>query len=151
MSLHEKIKNEIKEAMKAKDSVKLTVVRGLVSALTNEAVAKGKTPTDMLTDEETLAVIKRTANQRKDAIKQFTDGGRPELAESEQAELHILESYLPTMMDKESIKKIVSAKIAELGFNDKSKSGMLVGLVMKDLAGQADGLDVKNVVEELLA
>jgi uncharacterized protein YqeY len=151
MSLHEEIKNEIKEAMKAKDQVKLAVVRGLVSAFTNEAVAKGKTPTDLLTDEEALAVIKRTANQRKDAINQFIDGGRPELAEDEQAELAVLQAYLPTMMSLEDIRKVVAAKKAELDVTDKGKAGILVGAVMKELAGKADGNDVKTAVDESFA
>ncbi len=148
MSLHEQLKNEIKEAMKAKDQVKLSVVRGLVSALTNEAVVKGRTPTDLLSDEETLAVIKRGANQRKDAIDQFVAGGRPELAEDEQAELNVLQSYLPTMMSLEEVRKVVATKKTELGIEDQAKSGMLVGAVMKDLAGRADGSDVKTAVDE---
>lgn len=151
MSLHEQIKNEIKEAMKAKDQVKLTVVRGLVSAFTNEAVAKGKTPTDLLTDEEALAVIKRTANQRKDAINQFVEGGRPELAADEQAELAVLQNYLPTMMSLDDIRKIVDAKKIELGITDKAKAGQLVGIIMKELTGQADGSDVKTAVDESFA
>ncbi|MCE9628518.1 MAG: GatB/YqeY domain-containing protein [Candidatus Vogelbacteria bacterium] len=151
MSLHEQIKNEIKEAMKAKDQVKLTVVRGLVSAFTNEAVAKGKTPTDLLTDEEVLAVIKRTSKQRKDSIDQFIAGGRPELADDEKVELAILETYLPAMMSLEEIKKVVEAKKAELGMTDKSKAGQFVGVIMKELSGRADGVDVKQAVDESFA
>lgn len=148
MSLHEQIKGEVKEAMKAKDQVKLDVVRGLVSAMTNESVAKGRTPTDLLSDEEALAVIKRTANQRKDSIAQFIEGGRPELAESEQAELAVLQTYLPAMMSIEEIRTIVEAKKTELGITDKAKAGQLTGTIMKELAGKADGADVKKAVDE---
>ena len=151
MSIHEQIKSEIKEAMKAKDTVKLSVVRGLVSAFTNEAIVKGGTPVDILSDADALAVIKRASNQRKDAIDQFVAGGRPELAESEKAELSILESYLPTMMAFDEVKKIAEAKKAELGIDDKAKAGQLVGMIMKDLAGKADGADVKKAVDELFA
>jgi uncharacterized protein len=151
MSIHEQIKNEIKEAMKAKDTVKLSVVRGLVSAFTNEAVAKGGTPTDILSDADALAVIKRAANQRKDAIDQFVAGGRPELAESEQTELAVLQTYLPAMMPLDEVRKVAQAKKAELGIDDKAKSGQLVGMIMKDLAGKADGADVKTAVDELFA
>lgn len=135
----------------AKDTVRLTVLRGLVSAFTNELVATKRTPQEKLTDEEVMNVIRRAAKQRKDSIEQFTAGGRPELAESEQAELSILETFLPQMMSKDDIKAVVDAKAAELGVTDKSKVGVLMSAVMKDLKGKADGADVKAVVESLFA
>ena len=149
MTLQETIKASLKEAMMAKDSVKMTVIRGLMSAFTNELVAIGRTPQDLLTDEEALAVIRRGVKQRKDAIEQFVAGGREDLAESEKAELVLLEAYLPAMMPREEIQKIAEAKKAELGIDDKSKSGMLMSALMKDLKGKADGADVKAVVEGL--
>lgn len=151
MSLHEQIKGEIKVAMLAKDTLRLSVVRNIVSACMNELVATGKTPQDILDDEGVLKVIKRLSNQRKDSIDQFVKGGRPELAESEQAELAILDTYLPTLMSREEIKTIALAKKAELGVTDKAKAGQLTGAIMKDLAGKADGGDVKAVVDELFA
>ena len=78
-------------------------------------------------------------------------GGRPELAESEQAELAILDTYLPTLMSREEIMVVALAKKAELGVTDKAKAGQLTGVIMKDLAGKADGGDVKAVVDELFA
>lgn len=149
MSLQEQIKGEIKTAMMAKDTVKLTVVRGLATAFMNELVATKRTPQDMLTDEEASAVIRRAVKQRKDSIEQFNAAGRPELAESEQAELAVLETYLPSMMSVDEIRPIAEAKKAELGITDKSKVGMLMSAVMKDLKGKADGADVKTVVESL--
>jgi uncharacterized protein len=149
MSLQETIKGQLKEAMMAKDTVKLTVVRGLITAFTNELVASNRTPQDKLTDEEAQAVIRRAVKQRKDAIEQFTNAGRPELAESEQAELSILEAYLPQMMSKDEIQALAVAKKAELGIDDKSKVGMLMSALMKDLKGKADGNDVKAAVESL--
>lgn len=151
MSLQKQIKDSIKEAMMAKDAVRLTVLRGLSSAFTNELVATGKTPQDELDDEAALAVIRRNVKQRKDAIEQFTAGGRADLAESEQSELVILETYLPQMMSKEEIKKIAEAKKTEMGITDKSKMGQFMGALMKDLKGKADGNDVKEVVETLFA
>lgn len=151
MSLHEQIKGEIKEAMKAKDAVKLSVVRGLVSAFTNEVVAKGKTPTDFLEDEETMAVIKRAARQRKDAMDQYTAGGRADLVEQEQAELKVIESYLPAMASREEIETVAKAKIAEMGLTDKTKAGQLVGAVVKNFGGNVDGTLVKEVVDSLLS
>lgn len=137
--------------MMAKDAVRLSVVRNMISAFTNELVATGKTPQDMLDDAGVLKVIKRLSNQRKDSIEQFVKGGRPELAESEQAELAILEKYLPTLMSREEIKVVALAKKEALGVTDKSKAGQLTGVIMKDLAGKADGGDVKAVVDELFA
>jgi len=151
MSLHSQIKEEIKEAMKAKEATRLSVLRGLVTAFTNELVAQKRIPGEELSDEDALAVIKRSAKQRKDSIEQFTKGGRPELAQAEEAELKVLEGYLPKMMSKEEILKIAETKKEELSINDKSKMGMLVGAVMKELAGRADGSDVKDVVNELLS
>ncbi|MEQ1500168.1 MAG: GatB/YqeY domain-containing protein [Parcubacteria group bacterium] len=150
MTLHQQIKDQIKEAMKAKDQVKLGVVRGLTTSFMNELVATKRTPQDELTDEEVLNVIRRAVKQRKDSISQFTSGGRPELAESEQAELAVLETYLPAMMSRDEVMQIAKAKIEEVGSMDKSKAGMFMGTLMKDLKGKADGDTVKSVVDELL-
>ena len=147
--LHQQIKDSIKEAMKAKDAVRLSVVRGLVSAFTNELVAKGKKPNELLADDETLAVIKCASKQRQDSIDQFTAGGRADLAEKEQAELTIIKTYLPTQMSRGEIEKIAQVKIVELGAN-KSKIGILVGAVMKEAKGTADGSVVKEILEKIL-
>ncbi|GMQ94952.1 MAG: GatB/YqeY domain-containing protein [Patescibacteria group bacterium] len=148
--IYEDIKEEIKSAMRSKDVLRLSVLRNILSAFTNELVATGKTPQDALGDEEALAVIKRLAKQRKDSITQFEKGGRQDLAKEEREELAVLEQYLPQMMGKEDIRNIVEAKKAELGIEDKAKMGMLMGAVMKETAGRADGNSVKAVVEELL-
>ncbi|MCX6756049.1 MAG: GatB/YqeY domain-containing protein [Candidatus Nomurabacteria bacterium] len=147
--LHEEIKGEIKNAMMAKDTVKLNVVRGLVTAFMNDAVSKGKTPQDFLSDEDALAVITRTAKQRKDAIEQFIAGGRQDLADEDRAQLAILEKYLPTLMSEEEVSKVAIAKKEELAITDPTKKGMLMAAIMKDLKGKADGTVVKNVVDRL--
>ena len=121
MTLQETIKSSLKEAMMAKDAVKMTVIRGLMSAFTNELVSIGRTPQDALTDEEVLTVIRRAVKQRKDSIDQFKTAGRDDLVESESAELALLEVYLPQLMSKEEILKIAEAKKVELGVTDKSK------------------------------
>jgi uncharacterized protein YqeY len=149
MTLQETIKGSLKEAMMAKDAVRMTVIRGLMSGFTNELVALGRTPQDALTDDEALAVIRRGVKQRKDAIEQFVAGGREDLADSEKAELAILDTYLPAMMPREEILKIAEAKKAEMGITDKTKVGMLMSTIMKELKGKADGADVKAVVEGL--
>ncbi len=152
MSLQATIREEIKNAMRAKDTVKLTVMRGLSAAFMNEAVAKGGTPQSELPDEDALAVIKRMVKQRKDSIDQFTKGGREDLAADEKAELAILETYLPASMSKDAIRPIAEAKKNELGVTDKSGMGKLIGAVskaIKETGGNADGADVKEVVESL--
>nr|NIT71453.1 GatB/YqeY domain-containing protein [candidate division KSB1 bacterium]NIX71133.1 GatB/YqeY domain-containing protein [candidate division KSB1 bacterium] len=99
----------------------------------------------MIGDEGAITVIKRLAKQRKDSIEQFEGAGRNELAEKEKAELAILEGYLPEMMGKDEIEKVARVKKDELGVDDKLKMGMLMGAVMKELKGKADGGDVKAV------
>ncbi len=150
MSLQTQIKDEIKQAMISKDAVKLAVVRSLVASFTNELVKLGKMPQDELSDEEALGVIRRAVKQRKDSIEQFTNGGRPELAEPEQAELAVLETYLPQMMSEEEVLAFAQAKMSEMGEVDKSKAGQFMGTLMKDLKGKADGDVVKAVVDKLL-
>lgn len=149
MSLHTSLRESLKEAMKAKDAVKLRTVRSIMTAVTNELVATGKTPQSELDDAGVLAVIKRLAKQRKESIVQFEAADRHDLAEPEKEELVVLEAYLPTLMSQDAIRPLAEAKKAALGITDKSKMGMLVGALMKDLAGQADGGDVKTVVESL--
>lgn len=149
MALHQQIKDSLKEALKAKEEVRLRTVRSMLTAFTNEAVATGGTPQTMLDDEKVLAVIKRLAKQRKESIVQYEAASRPELAVPEKAELEVLESYLPKLMSQDQIRPIAEAKKAELGIDDKSKMGMLMGAIIKELAGQADGADVKAVVESL--
>jgi len=137
--------------MKAKDALKLNVLRGLMSSFTNEALAKKQKPDEELSDEDALAVISKAVKQRKDSIEQFEKGGRADLAESEKAELAILETYLPTQMTREEIENYVKTKITEAGTVDKSKAGQFMGLIMKDLKGKADGMVVKEVIDSQLA
>jgi uncharacterized protein YqeY len=151
MSMQLDIKEKMKEAMKAKDALKLSVYRNIISSFTNEVVSKGGTPQDEIGDDDALAVIKRLAKQRKDSIEQFEKGGRQELADNEKAELEILEVFLPELMSQDAIRPIAEAKKAEMGIDDASKKGMLMGALMKEFAGKADGGDVKAVVDSLFA
>ena len=147
--IQEDIKAKIKEAMMARDSVRLEVYRGMSAAFTNELVAKGRKPQDSLSDEEALTVITRMSKQRKDSIEQYTAGGRPELADEEKAQLAVIETFLPELMSREEVATVARAKQIELGITDPSKKGMLMAGVMKDLKGKADGMVVKEVVDGL--
>ena len=96
--------------MLARDTVRLNTLRGLLAAFTNEVVARACKPSEELTDDEATDVIRRSVKQRKDSIEQFTAGGRMDLVKSEQAELDILATYLPQMMSRDEIKKVVMAE-----------------------------------------
>ncbi|OGI73035.1 hypothetical protein A3D42_00270 [Candidatus Nomurabacteria bacterium RIFCSPHIGHO2_02_FULL_41_18] len=147
--LHEQIKNGIKEAMLAKDALRLKVYRAMSAAFTNELVAKGKKPQDVLTDEEALAVVGKLAKQRKDSIGEFRKGGREDLVVEEEAELEILETYLPKMMERSEVESLARKKKEELDITDSSKKGILMFALMKDLKGRADGAMVKEAVDSL--
>ena len=147
--LQNKIKEEVKKAMLAREATRLNVLRGMLAAFTNELVAQKKKPNEELPDEDALNVIKRLVKQRKDSIEQFGKGGRADLVKTEEEELAVLATYLPQTTSKEDIRKVAEAKKVALGITDKTKMGILMGNVMKELKGKADGADVKEVVESL--
>ncbi|MFA6554083.1 MAG: GatB/YqeY domain-containing protein [Candidatus Paceibacterota bacterium] len=152
MTLHQNIKEQIKEAMRAKDTVRLDTLRGLNALFLNEMLAQ-KITTEFLPDEKVLALIKRSVKQRQDSIRQFEIGKRADLADKEKAELVILESFLPAGATKEEIMVVASKVIENLkkqGSFDAKAIGKITGQVMKELGGRADGNDVKIVLEGLV-
>jgi uncharacterized protein len=149
--LQTQIREDLKTAMKARDQVRVDTLRGAITAFTNELVAKGKKPTEEIADADAITVLKRLAKQRKDSIEQFTKGGRQELADKENAELKVIEAYLPQTASREDIEKVARVKKEEMGITDASGAGKLMGAVIKEFAGGADGADVKAVVIALLA
>ncbi|MEK7604590.1 MAG: GatB/YqeY domain-containing protein [Patescibacteria group bacterium] len=161
MAIHETLKKEIPDALRAHDEVRLRTLRSLVTAMTNEVVAKKRKPDEFLTDDEAFAVLKRAASQRKDSILQFEAAGRHELAAPEKLELAIIEAFLPTLMPREEIEVIAKAKMAELAIPAEGGSpgaanlaalrGKFTGALMKELKGRADGALVKEVVDSLLS
>jgi len=151
MLLQEKIREDMVSAMKAKEEVKLRVLRSLVTLFINELTATKRTPRDTLEDDEVLALIKRSIKQRKEAAAQFRAGNREELAENEDLEAKVLEVYMPEQASKEEIEKVVKEKMIALDVKDKSGTGKLMGAVMKELKGNVDGNDVKEVIDKLLA
>lgn len=147
MSIVSDINTQIPDAMRAKDAARLSALRNLKAAFVTEAIALKKT--DALTDNEALTVIRRLVKQRKDSADQFREGKREELAEAEEAELKILEAFLPAQMSESDIKKVAEAVKTRLGITDKGKIGQLIGAVMKELKGRADGVLVKKIVGQL--
>ncbi len=146
--LTSQIKTDMMAAMKAREQIKVDTLRGAMTAFTNELVTKGRKPTEELSDEDAVVVLKRLGKQRKDSVEQFTKGNRPELAAKEAEELKIIEAYLPATVSREAIEKVARAKKDEMGV-DKAGMGKLMGAVMKEFAGRADGGDVKEIVTSL--
>jgi len=149
MNIQEKIKADMVQAMRNKDSIRVNVMRGIMSSFTNELVSKKKKPDEVLTDDEALAVILRAIKQRKDSIEQFKNGGRTDLVVSEETELRMIEEYSPKFMSVDEITKVAKKRKEEMGVIDKTKLGSFMGVLMKELKGKADGADVKSVVESL--
>jgi len=144
----ETIKTDSQNALKARDALRVSVLRGALSSFTNELVAKGKKPTDQLEDADAFGVLKRLAKQRKEASEQFTKGNRPELAEKELEELKIIEEYLPEQASAEQIEAVVKTKMEGVDKDDKAAVGKLMGAVMQEFKGNADGALVKQIVDK---
>lgn len=150
MTIQEQIKEQMKSAMKERNMMAVTTYRGLMSSFTNEVVAAGKSPDTPISDEDALKVLTREAKRRKDSIHQYHDAGRPELADEEQAELALIEVFLPELMSREEILAFAKEKQETLGVSDGSAKGQFMAALMSDLKGKADGGEVKSVVDELL-
>ena len=149
--IQDTIRAKLTDSMKARDTVRTDTLRGLLAAFTNELVSKGIKPTEKISDDDALAVIRRAVKQRRDSIEQFRKGNREDLAQKEETELKILEQFLPAQMPREQVEKAAREVKEKLGITDKSKMGQLMGAVMKELKGQDDGAVVKEVVESLLS
>lgn len=147
-NIHLGLKESLKEAMKNKDVVLLNVIRGLLTAFTNELVATGKTPQDTISDEEATKVIRRVIKQREDSISQFSSAGRMDLADEDTAQLEILKKYVPAPAGDDEVRKVVEKIKMEMGDIDKSKMGMLIGAVKKELGDRGDGNIIKRIIEE---
>jgi hypothetical protein len=150
MTIQETIREDLKQAMREHDETKVAVLRSILSEFTNELLNKNRTPGDTLGDEEALDALNRAAKQRKDAIEQFTDGDRSDLAEKEQRELDIIQEYLPKQLSAEELEAIVREQMNELNVTDASQMGQLMKAVMPQVKGQADGNQVKEVAQRLL-
>ena len=148
MSLQSDIKSQMVEAMKARDAVRLSVIRGLMSGFTNELVTKGRRPDGELSDEEAMTLVTRAVKQRKDSIEQFEKGGRADLADAEKAELEVLQKYLPAQMSREEIEVFVKTYLAKNPLDPANKNQYMGG-IMKELKGKADGTVIKEVFESL--
>ncbi|MCK9572690.1 MAG: GatB/YqeY domain-containing protein [Candidatus Omnitrophica bacterium] len=145
--LEEKILQDYKEAMKARDALKSSVLSFLRADLMNLAVAKKKNTLD---DNEAVTVIKKQIKQRQDSIEQFTKGDRLQMAEKEKSELEILKTYLPAELSADEVKKVIAEVISALGASSMKDMGRVMKEVNAKLAGQADGLLVAELVKQSL-
>src|SRR5437879_6450566 len=149
MTLIERVDSDLKEAMRAKDSAKVGVLRMLKSALKYAAIAKSGAEAD-LTDAETVQVIRKQAKQRQDSIESFEKGGRAELAEKEKEELAILNSYLPQAMSPDELANVVRETIAEVGATSKAQMGTVMKALQAKVGARADGKTLSAEVQKQL-
>ena len=147
MTLQDQISQDIKKAMLAKDTVRLSTLRLLKSALGYLQIEK---KVDSLPDSEVITVIQREIKKRRDSIEQFLAGGRPEQAAAETAEAAILETYLPKALSPEELETLVRSCIAELGATSKKEMGPVIKAVQAKAAGKADGKSISSLVSKLL-
>lgn len=144
--LSEKIQKQLIEAMKAKDSLRVSTFRMLNSELKNAKIDKGSE----LTEEEELKVVKKEAKKRKDAIEAYEKGGDDEKASKEKEELKILEQFLPDEMSDQDLEKLVRNAIKESGATTAAEFGKVMPIAMQKAAGQADGKRVAEMVRKKL-
>lgn len=147
MSLNERLAQEVKSAMLAKDADRLGTLRMLKSALGYAAMEK---KVDSLGDSEFVGVVQKEVKKRRDAAEQFEKGGRPELAAKEKAEIIVLEAFLPKMLSAEELEALVKEAIAASGVVSKKEMGVVIKAVQAKAAGRADGRAISALVGQLL-
>ena len=143
----QKIKNDLKEALKNQDKTKSRVLRLLISKCKNKSIAKGKP----LEDSEVMKVLQTAVKQHKESIKLYKKGGRSDLVDQETAELAVVEGYLPSMMTEDEIKTIILSVIDITGASSMADFGKVMPQVMKQGAGKIDGGVAQGILKELLS
>src|SRR6266481_5817827 len=149
MTVQERVDSDLKEAMRAKDTRKLGVLRMLKSALKYAAIAKSGAEAE-LSDAESAQVVRKQVKQRQDSIESFEKGGRAELAAKEKEELLILDAYLPQAMSSDELAKVVRETIAETGATSKAQMGGVMKALQVKVAGRADGKTLSQEVQKQL-
>ncbi len=147
MSLAETFRTQLTEVVRARDNFRRDTLRLIIAALDNARIAAQHD----LSDDEVLRVLRREARQRRDSIEEYTKGNRPDLVAQEEAELVVIESYLPAMMEDDELRAAAVAVVAEVGATGLSDIGKVMGPLLKRLGDRADGRRVNEVVRELLA
>ena len=150
MTLFQQVDSDMKDAMRAKDSTRLGVLRMLKSALKYGAIEKSGADAE-LSDADAVQVIRKQAKQRQDSIASFEKGGRLELVEKEKAELAILNSYLPQQLGPDELAKVVRQTIAEVGASSKAQMGAVMKALQAKVGDRADGRTLSQEVQKQLA
>lgn len=143
----DQIRGDMFEASKEGDSLRSDILKIAMASVKNEEVKKRET----LEDSEVEKILRTEVKKIKDSISQYENMGRNDLADEEKKQLEVLEKYLPELMSEEDIRKIVEAKASETGITSISDMGRLMGSVMKDLNGKADGAVVRQIVQKVLS
>ncbi len=147
--MENRIQADMVAAMKAKDAVKLASLRAVKAAVLLAKTAEGGS--GEVTDQDIVKIIQKLVKQRKESAQQYTDAGRPELAENELAEAAVMEVYLPKQLSEEEVKAELTKIIAEVGASKPSDMGKVMGVATKRLAGLAEGRLISTLVKQLLA
>jgi len=150
MTIQEEIDGDLKDAMRARDAARLSVLRMVKSALTNAAIEKIGAA-GVLSDFEAVAVIRKQVKQRLDSIQSFEMGGRPELAAKERKEIEFLTAYLPKPLGENEIQQIVNDSIAQIGATSKAQMGAVMKIATEKAEGRVDGKTLSQAVQKALA
>jgi Uncharacterized conserved protein len=148
MGLFEKVSDDIKAAMLAKEKVKLEALRGIKKEFLEAKTAKGSD--GELTDEQAVKILQKMVKQRKDSASIYTEQSRPELAENELAEAQVIEAYLPQQMSDEELTAAIQAIVAQVGATGPKEMGKIMGVASKQLAGKAEGRLISEKVKSIL-
>jgi uncharacterized protein YqeY len=151
MSLKDRIAQDIKTAMKAKDKLRLETVRSIKKLLLEKEVSLRPSGQENLTEAQEIELLAQLAKQRRDSIEQYEKAGRTDLAEQEAQELSIIEEYLPRQLSDAEIEGIIDEIIARVGASSPKDMGKVMGAAMKDLKGKADGKKVQELVKAKLS
>jgi hypothetical protein len=151
MDLYQKISDDLKEALKNHDELKVSTLRLLLTSFHNKEIEKKSKEKDQkLTEEEIIEILMSEAKKRKEAIEVYLKGNRADLADKENKELNFIQSYLPQQMTETEIRNFVQTKIKELGVNSIKDFGKTMGILMKELKGKADASLVNKILKEEL-
>jgi len=151
MRLKEQVTEEIKNAMKAKDKVRLETLRSIKKAVLEKEVSVRPSGQEELTEAQEIELLVQLAKQRRDSIAQYEQAGRPGLAEQEAQELAILEEYLPKQLSDDDVAQIIDEIISQVGATSAKDMGKVMGPAMQQLKGKADGKKVQDIVKARLA
>lgn len=142
MTIIEGLNDDLRDAIRSKDSLRRTVLRTLLSEIANAKIAKRSG----LTEEEILVVITKQSQQRKDSIEAFADAGRKDLEDKERLELELISTYLPEQLSEEEVQEIIDGVLLEVGATGPSDMGKVMGIVMPKVRGRTDGKIVNSIV-----